>query len=63
MQTFKSYVVPLTSGVVTELVHHMFGQGHAIAVFFVRASPGELVAGGDVAEAEAAGRVGFNYTC
>lgn len=63
MQTFKSYVVPLTSGVVTELVHHIFGQEHAIAVFFIRASPGEVVVGGHAAEVEAAWRVGFNYTC
>lgn len=61
MQTFPSYVALLTSGVVPELVQHVPGQGQQI-VFFVRASPGEVAVGGVVAEVEAAGRVGFNYT-
>lgn len=59
-QTFKPYVVPLTSGVETELVHHVLGQTWEVAVFFIRASPGELVLAEVAAVAEAAGRVWFN---
>lgn len=63
MQTFTSYIALLTPGVVPELVQHVPGQVRESLIFFIRASPGEVVVGGVVAEAEAAGRVGFNYTC
>lgn len=59
-QPFKPYLVPLTSGVVMELEQHVLGQSREVAVFFIRASPGEVVAAEVVAEAEAAGRVWFN---
>lgn len=58
-QTFKPYVVPLTSGVQMELVHHVLGESREVAVFFICASPGELVLAEVVAVAEAAGRVWF----
>lgn len=46
-----------------ELVLHVLAQSCETAGFFIRAPPGEVVAAGVVAEAEAAGRVGFNCAC
>lgn len=60
-QTFKTDIVPLTTGVVMELVLHVLVQSCGMS--FIHASPGEVVAAEVVAEAEAAGRVGFNCAC
>lgn len=62
-QTFQTDIVPLTLGVVMELVLHVLAQSCEMAVLFIRAPPGEVVAADAVAEAEAAGRVGFNCAC